>query len=112
MRARQTQKSRDGVPWSLVGANYRPLECLLGTLLQISVRRVLQMQPSRVRREGGAQPFSAAALFWSYAIHHPRRPHIGDSNRKTVMMIPGFMKPEILTPVNGRIATGESPGRC
>jgi triacylglycerol lipase len=35
-------------------------------------------------------PVEAAALFWSYAIHHPR-PHIDDSNRKTVMMIPGFM---------------------
>ena len=53
-------------------------------------------------------PVEAAALFWSYAIHHPR-PHVDDSNRKTVMMIPGFMAGD-LTLVNGRIATGERPG--
>lgn len=35
-------------------------------------------------------PIEAAALLWSYAIHHPR-PHVDNSNRKTVMMIPGFM---------------------
>ena len=35
-------------------------------------------------------PVEAAALLWSYAIHHPR-PQVDESNRKTVMMIPGFM---------------------
>lgn len=35
-------------------------------------------------------PVEAAALLWSYAIHHPR-PQVDDSNRKIVMMIPGFM---------------------
>jgi hypothetical protein len=35
-------------------------------------------------------PIEAAALFWNYGINHPR-PHLVDSNRKIVMLIPGFM---------------------
>src|SRR5258708_15232368 len=35
-------------------------------------------------------PIEAAVLLWSYGINH-LRPHVADSNRKIVMMIPGFM---------------------
>ena len=35
-------------------------------------------------------PIEAAVLFWSFGIHHPR-PHLDDSDRKIVMLIPGFM---------------------
>jgi len=35
-------------------------------------------------------PIEAAALLWSYGICQPC-PRVDDSNRKTVMMIPGFM---------------------
>ena len=35
-------------------------------------------------------PIEAAVLFWNYWIKH-LRPQVDDSNRKIVMMIPGFM---------------------
>jgi triacylglycerol lipase len=40
-----------------------------------------------------------AALFWIHGIHHPW-PRVEESNRKTVMMIPGFMAGDLtLTPL-------------